>query len=154
MHPEPLHRLRAVYNSTLTELQSIPPSAVYRQSAESITQHRLNLITQAEAGRQGEDAVVALEQSLEAGAAEELIDAAEAELALVKKMKEWKAWEELVEQPAEDQWQYFDVVSLHSLIWRLGVDVIWVNSHLLLLIRISSRRSVDGRLEDDALVIS
>ena len=109
VHPEPLHRLKAVYTTTLSELASLPASSVYRQSAESITQHRLKQVTAAEAGRQGEDAIVALEQNLDGGVAEQLIETAEAELSLVKKMQEWKAWERLEEQPNEDQWQYFDV---------------------------------------------
>lgn len=93
----------------MSELASLPASSVYRQSAESITQHRLNQVAAAEAGREGEAAVVALEQNLDGGVAEQLIETAEAELSLVKKMQEWKAWERLEEQPNEDQWQYFDV---------------------------------------------
>lgn len=43
-HPSPRSTLLHHYNSTLTKLQQIPESSVYRQSTEALTRHRLKVI--------------------------------------------------------------------------------------------------------------
>lgn len=43
-HPAPRPTLIAIYGATLDKLQQLPENSVYRQSAEAITRHRLNVI--------------------------------------------------------------------------------------------------------------
>lgn len=43
-HPSPRSTLLHHYNGTLTKLQQIPESSVYRQSTEALTRHRLKII--------------------------------------------------------------------------------------------------------------
>jgi len=85
VHPDPLPALRKTYESTLSLLSHIPASSVYRQSVEAITQHRLDTI----AAAKGDATFV--ENELNQGQIEEVLDAASDELGLVGKMIEWKA---------------------------------------------------------------
>ena len=43
-HPSPRSTLIATYGATLDKLKKLPEHSVYRQSAEAITRHRLNII--------------------------------------------------------------------------------------------------------------
>ena len=43
-HPAPRSTLIALYGATLDKLKQLPEHSVYRQSAEAITRHRLNVI--------------------------------------------------------------------------------------------------------------
>ncbi|GAA6059363.1 hypothetical protein JCM10212_003261 [Sporobolomyces blumeae] len=106
VHPEPLSALESTYTSTLTLLQQIPASAVYRQSAESITKERLAAVTSL-GGHGSEGEIEAVEAKIGAGLIEEVVEQAQAELALAGKMIEYKAWEELETQPAPGQWEQF-----------------------------------------------
>lgn len=45
-HPSPRSALLYHYNSTLDKLKQIPESSVYRQSVESLTKHRLQVVEQ------------------------------------------------------------------------------------------------------------
>ncbi|GAA5995174.1 hypothetical protein JCM5350_001859 [Sporobolomyces pararoseus] len=106
VHPEPLRALTETYQGTLTLLQQIPASAVYRQSAESITKERLEVIKSI--GGQGtEQEIEAIEAKIGAGLIEEVIEQAEGELQLAGKMIEWKAWEDLEAPAAPGQWEQF-----------------------------------------------
>lgn len=49
-----------------------------------------------------------IENRIGGGLIEEILIQANQELDLVKKMAEWKPWEELEEKPLDDQWVYFD----------------------------------------------
>lgn len=72
----------------------MPSAAVYRQATEAITNHRLSLVEQAEKSESAdaESLVQQFESEIEeAHCIEEVIDAAQTELELVKKMREWKA---------------------------------------------------------------
>ncbi|PVU85563.1 hypothetical protein BB559_006946 [Furculomyces boomerangus] len=101
VHPDPRPHLISVYNKTLTALkEKIPPYAIYRQSTEAITNHRLSVVSQ-------NTNVETIEEILDAGHIEEVIGVAEDELKLVDKMAEWKVWEPLHEKPLEGQWEYF-----------------------------------------------
>ncbi|BGP12391.1 hypothetical protein JCM10213_002004 [Rhodosporidiobolus nylandii] len=105
---QPFPSLIHTYNSTLALLQQIPTSAVYRQSVEAITRERLAVVNQL-GGEGSEEQVEAVENKIGAGLVEELIIQAEEELKLAGKMIEWKAWEELEEQPAPGQWEQFRI---------------------------------------------
>lgn len=95
VHPNPLPALLSVYKETLSSLQSkIPQGVVYRQAAEALTQHRMQVVEKhaGKDGQQGgEEAVEAVERELDAGVIEEVIKIAEGEQKLVEQMAEWKA---------------------------------------------------------------
>lgn len=95
VHPNPLPVLLRVYKSTLSSLQTkIPQGVVYRQAAEALTEHRMQVIEK-HAGKEGteggEQAIEAIEKELDAGLIEEVIKVAEGEQKLVDQMAEWKA---------------------------------------------------------------
>ncbi|ESK88900.1 nadh dehydrogenase 1 alpha subcomplex subunit 5 [Moniliophthora roreri MCA 2997] len=100
VHPNPLPALTQVYESTLSALNSIPPTSVYRQGVEALTLRKLNIVK----GANGD--ISAVEKQLEEGQIEESLQIAEDELKLVGKMAEWKAWEPLEEKPEPGQWEY------------------------------------------------
>jgi NADH dehydrogenase (ubiquinone) 1 alpha subcomplex subunit 5 len=49
-----------------------------------------------------------IESKIGNGLIEEILIQAGDEYDLVKKMAEWKPWEELEEKPLADQWKYFE----------------------------------------------
>ncbi|THV04913.1 hypothetical protein K435DRAFT_648406 [Dendrothele bispora CBS 962.96] len=85
VHPNPLPALQKTYESTLTALQALPATSVYRQGAEALTLHKLNVLK----GANGD--VGAAEKQLNEGQIEESLEIAQDELSLAKKMAEWKA---------------------------------------------------------------
>ncbi|KAI1797843.1 NADH2 dehydrogenase [Ganoderma leucocontextum] len=101
VHHDPLPELRKTYEATLQTLSAIPPSSVYRQGTEALTQHKLKVLERANGD------VAAVEKELDEGQIEESLDIAQDELSLTNKMLEWKGWEPLEEKPAPDQWRYF-----------------------------------------------
>ena len=82
-HPQPRNQLLGVYTATLESLQGIPEHSVYRQSVEALTKERLKIVESTEDPN-------AIEAQIGQGLVEEVIDAAEKELMLVEKMKQWK----------------------------------------------------------------
>ncbi|CDO52763.1 hypothetical protein DV451_002960 [Geotrichum candidum] len=101
-HPNPRPALLAVYNATLKELEtSFPKSSVYRQSVENIVNARKTIVEQNEVTE-------IIESKIGNGLIEEILIQAGDEYDLVKKMAEWKPWEELEEKPLADQWKYFE----------------------------------------------
>jgi NADH dehydrogenase (ubiquinone) 1 alpha subcomplex subunit 5 len=86
VHPNPLPELSKAYESTLSLLASIPPTSVYRQGVEALTQRKLNIVL----GSNGN--VVEVEKQLDEGQIEESLDIAHDELRLVSNMIEWKAY--------------------------------------------------------------
>lgn len=90
VHQAPLPSLLHTYQSTLALLQQFPPSAVYRQSVESITNDRVAIINSL-GGKGSEDEIEAVEHKIGAGYIEEVLVMAEEEFALTGKMLEWKA---------------------------------------------------------------
>jgi NADH dehydrogenase (ubiquinone) 1 alpha subcomplex subunit 5 len=78
-------QLLNVYNATLQSLKDIPKHAVYRQSVEALTKDRIRIVESTED-------TDAIEAQIGQGLVEEVIQAAERELILVEKMKQWKAY--------------------------------------------------------------
>ncbi|EJU01886.1 hypothetical protein DACRYDRAFT_66862 [Dacryopinax primogenitus] len=101
-HPDPIPALASTYEKTLKLLETIPPSSVYRQGTEALTQRKLDIVKASNG-----DAFKA-EKDLDEGLIEQVIQVAEDELSLVTKMIEWKAWEPLEERAPPGQWQYFE----------------------------------------------
>ncbi|KAI6047600.1 Ndufa5, NADH-ubiquinone oxidoreductase subunit [Pisolithus marmoratus] len=89
VHPNPLPELARTYESTLSVLSTIPHASVYRQSAEALTKHKLDI------------------RQLDEGQIEESLDIAKDELKVAENILEWKAWEPLEERPPPGQWEYF-----------------------------------------------
>lgn len=85
VHPNPLPELVQTYQSTLSVLSAAPPTSVYRQSVEALTQHKLNIVK----GANGD--ITAAEKRLDEGQIEESLDIAKDELKLAETMLEWKA---------------------------------------------------------------
>ncbi|OBZ80044.1 NADH dehydrogenase [ubiquinone] 1 alpha subcomplex subunit 5 [Grifola frondosa] len=108
VHHDPLPELKKTYESTLAALSSIPPSSIYRQGVEVLTQRKLNIVQAANGS------IAEAEKQLDEGHIEESLDIAQDELSLVSKMIEWKAWEPLEEKPEPRQWQYFGKESTAS----------------------------------------
>jgi len=119
VHPDPLPALIKTYESTLTSLEALPASSVYRQGVEALTLNKLKLVKAANGD------VAKAEAALDEGQIEEAIDIASDELKLTSKMLEWKAcvtslrslvamlksiclyrWEPLEEKPEPGQWEY------------------------------------------------
>lgn len=90
----------AVYAATLKELAAFPAESVYRQSVENLTKARLAVV-------EGSEVTEVIESKIGCGLIEEVLVQAGEEFDLVKKMAEWKPWEELEEKPLPDQWKYF-----------------------------------------------
>jgi len=98
MH-EPIPVLVNAYKDTLAAASTMPATAVYRQSIEAITNHRLAIVESTEC-------LDEIEQTIGAGQIEQLVLQAENELSLTKSMLEWKPWESLEEEPSLDQWKF------------------------------------------------
>ncbi|KAJ1931978.1 hypothetical protein GGF37_007212, partial [Kickxella alabastrina] len=101
VNPNARPQLLGLYKKTLEEVKAkIPEAAIYRQSVEAITTQRLKIV------EQNED-TVKIEELINCGQIEELIDQAEDEIKLVSRMAEWKAWEPLEVSIPPRQWEYF-----------------------------------------------
>jgi NADH dehydrogenase (ubiquinone) 1 alpha subcomplex subunit 5 len=85
VHRDPLPALITAYESTLTALSAVPQTSVYRQSAEALTRHKLNIVK----GVNGD--VAQAEKRLNEGQIEESLQIAADELLLAAQMVEWKA---------------------------------------------------------------
>ncbi|CAH3114648.1 unnamed protein product [Pocillopora meandrina] len=95
----PREALTKLYKETLVLLGSMPKSAQYRIHTEQITKQRLDVVEQ-------ESDIPQLENKLGAGQIEEVIQQAEDELSLAKKMQDWQPWEPLENPPPADQWKW------------------------------------------------
>lgn len=89
IHPQPLPKLLSIYSSTLNVLKEMPPSSIYRQSVESITNDRIKIIEEFK-GNEGESEIELIENKIGNGCIEEVIVMAEGELNLAGKMLEWQ----------------------------------------------------------------
>ncbi|AAW46747.1 hypothetical protein CNBM2110 [Cryptococcus deneoformans B-3501A] len=104
VHPDPLPALTSIYTSTLSSLSQLPAASVYRQATEALTKYRLAIVEKA----QGD--VEKVESEL-GSIVEIVIEEAKSEEGLVVKMKDWKSWEGLMEEPHPGQWRYFEPLS-------------------------------------------
>ncbi|CAD6340903.1 unnamed protein product [Miscanthus lutarioriparius] len=77
--------LIGLYTRTLKEIEAVPKDEGYRKAVESFTNHRLQIC-------QEEDDWKRIEDRIECGQVEELIEEAEDELKLIAKMVEWDPW--------------------------------------------------------------
>ena len=91
IHPTPLPHLLETYASTLAVLQGFPVAAMYRQSVESITKERIEIISKL-GNKDGaaEEDIAKAEDAIGLGYVEEIIIMAEAELKLAEQMLELK----------------------------------------------------------------
>lgn len=89
VHPAPFSHLTEIYSATLSLLSQMPPSAVYRQSVESITKERMSVI-ELLGGKGAETDIEKVEEKIGAGLIEEVVVMAQTELALAEKMMEWQ----------------------------------------------------------------
>ncbi len=100
-HPNPRPALIALYNHTLTVLDTkFPKESVYKQSVEALTRNRLKVV-------QEEEITENIENKIGGGLIEEIIIQAHEELGLANDLSLMKCWEELEEKPLDDQWVYF-----------------------------------------------
>lgn len=100
-HPNPRPALIALYNHTLTLLDSkFPKDSIYKQSVEALTKNRLAIV-------QAEEITENIENKIGGGLIEEVIIQAHEELNLANELATLKCWEQLEEKPLEDQWVYF-----------------------------------------------
>ncbi|KAK3518212.1 hypothetical protein QTP70_033904, partial [Hemibagrus guttatus] len=81
----PNERLRILYSKILGSVQAMPQDAAYRKYTEQLINERLNHV-------KSEPDVEKLEKMINCGQIEEVIAQAESELALSRKMAEWKPW--------------------------------------------------------------
>ncbi|CAI9587739.1 unnamed protein product, partial [Staurois parvus] len=95
----PHERLNILYTKILAALQTIPNDAAYRKYTEQIISERYNAV-------KTESNVEKLEQKMNCGQIEEVIQQAENELYLARKMSVWKPWEPLIEESPADQWKW------------------------------------------------
>lgn len=95
----PHERLRILYTKILASLQTMPQDAAYRKYTEQLVNERFSHV-------KTEPDVEKLEKKMNCGQIEEVIFQAECELALSRKMSEWKPWEPLVEEPPPNQWKW------------------------------------------------
>ncbi|XP_059904745.1 NADH dehydrogenase [ubiquinone] 1 alpha subcomplex subunit 5 [Gadus macrocephalus] len=95
----PQERLRILYSKILASLQTLPQDAAYRRYTEQLVTERYDLV-------KTETDIEKLETKINGGQIEEVIFQAECELALSRKMAEWKPWEPLVEEAPPNQWKW------------------------------------------------
>lgn len=100
-HPNPRPALISLYENTLKVLQKdFPKESVYRQSVEQMTKNRLKIVQENEITEK-------IEAQIGGGLIEEIVVQADEELHLAKELGSLRVWEELEEQPLDDQWVYF-----------------------------------------------
>lgn len=78
--------LTDLYSKTLEAVAEMPESAAYRVNVEKITNYRMGVV------KDTED-IESIEQKLNVGQIQEIIEQAENELELIPHMADWKPWE-------------------------------------------------------------
>lgn len=95
----PHHTLGVLYGKILKTIQKIPQDAAYRKYTEEIINER-RLALKQNATAEG------IENQVGCGQVEELIQQAENELVLARKMVNWKPWEPLLKEAPPNQWTW------------------------------------------------
>merc|ERR1712154_440900 len=96
-HPQ--QTLKALYNKILFECEKMPAGAAYKVNTMQIINERLELV-------KANDCPVQLEQKINCGQIEEVIQQAKRELRLCRNMLKWKPWEPLVGPAPQNQWTW------------------------------------------------
>lgn len=95
--PNARRSLVIAYGKILRVLQKMPTTYAYRQCTEQIVKER------AKVAHDTED-VIEIQNKIDCGHIEELVDQAEDELKLARNLLEWKSWEPLVSEHPKNQW--------------------------------------------------
>ncbi|KYQ47957.1 NADH dehydrogenase [ubiquinone] 1 alpha subcomplex subunit 5, partial [Trachymyrmex zeteki] len=95
----PHQDLIPLYNRILKVLQKFPKDYTYRKETEGIIKTRLTVMQQNEN-------IEVVEDKINCGQVEELIDQAKNELSLAEKMLLWKPWEKLTKEAPPNQWTW------------------------------------------------
>jgi NADH dehydrogenase (ubiquinone) 1 alpha subcomplex subunit 5 len=96
---DPHHALKILYSKTLRSLEKIPDQSRYKEHTKKLTEQRLSVVNT-------ESNIAKLEEKINGGQIEEVIKQAEYELALVKKMTEYKPWEPLIGKYPANQFKW------------------------------------------------
>ncbi|KAJ3215183.1 hypothetical protein HDU67_000751 [Dinochytrium kinnereticum] len=102
VHSNPRPELISLYGKLLHKIERIPAHSVYRKSVEAVTAHRLKIV-------ESESLVERIEERIDNGQIEELIQQAQDELNLLSQMENLKPWEPLEEAAPPGQWQSVNV---------------------------------------------
>jgi NADH dehydrogenase (ubiquinone) 1 alpha subcomplex subunit 5 len=92
--PDSFENLVRIYKETLEEIKNFPENAVYAQVVSKLTREKLSLAEKSEV--------------MDKIPIEHAVLQAQDELKLLRKVKEWKPWEDLEEKSPENQWKYFN----------------------------------------------
>lgn len=95
----PHHSLTVLYEKILSTLEKMPDQAAYKHHTKKLVEERYDLVKKVKDAQE-------LEKRMNAGQIEEVIQAAENELFLSRKMLEWKPWEKLIGQAPSNQWKW------------------------------------------------
>ena len=93
----PHRSLKIIYAKILRTLQQMPETYPYRKFTTDIVTERATIV------EQNKD-VKAIEDQINCGLVKDIIQQAENELVLSRKILEWKPWEPLVQKPPKNQW--------------------------------------------------
>jgi len=93
----PREVLSSLYEDTLAVASQMPSTAAYRQELENRVNKQIKTLNSTKT-------VDEFEQAMKLGLVEQIVVTAEEDLALAKKMLDWRPWEPLEEQPAPGQW--------------------------------------------------
>jgi NADH dehydrogenase (ubiquinone) 1 alpha subcomplex subunit 5 len=100
-HPDPRPALIEIYRSTIRFLKDeFPEHSVYRNSTLAFTKERLAAVESTED-------IGDIEQKIGNGLLEEVLIQASEEFSLAELLKREECWDNLSEEPLEDQWVYF-----------------------------------------------
>ncbi|KAG9510564.1 putative NADH dehydrogenase [ubiquinone] 1 alpha subcomplex subunit 5, partial [Fragariocoptes setiger] len=96
---EPHRELLRVYSKLMRALSVLPEESKYRKHTEPIIKNRINIVETTLDVEQ-------LEDKINCGQVEELIEQAKDELSLAKSMAKWRPWRPLDNMPPENQWKW------------------------------------------------
>lgn len=95
----PHQMLNMFHNKILRAIENMPKESAYRRHTEQI-------ITQRQMAVNSIQSVEELEQKINGGQVEEMIQQARKELTLARNMLQWKPWEPLQQDAPHNQWKW------------------------------------------------